>query len=192
MSANLMEAISSKQLRRALETTSMWPNLMRKVLSHGLWLFGTSSDRMTIYIDGWYDNACERFTLDIGKTQYIAFDENSQGGWAAAPGYTIPIDNAGSYASTWGEFDFGSTTNAGWSGFDVSTIAAQAGNKQVLGMKVRDTISGTCSSISPNATKVENAYTFQDRKIDGIGGKLRAGPVRLAVTLGYELEEPLE
>lgn len=29
-----------------------------------------------------------------------AFDENSQGGWAAAPGFSIPIDSYGGYAST--------------------------------------------------------------------------------------------
>lgn len=138
-------------------------------------------------LDGWYGNECERFTLEKGKTQYIAFDENSQGGWAAAPGYSIPLDDYGGYASTWGEFDFGSIRNSGWSGFDVSAIAAQASKKQFHGMKICDNITGTCSSISSNARNVDNAYTFDDRMIDGIGGNLPAGPVSLAVVLGYEV-----
>lgn len=136
--------------------------------------------------DGWYGNACERFTLEDGKTQHIAFDENSQGGWAAAPGYTIPVDDYGGYASTWGEFDFGSTINSGWSGFDVSAIAAQASNKQVHGMSICDSATGTCSSISSNGRNANNAYTFDVRKVDGIGVILPAGPVYLAVMLEYE------
>jgi hypothetical protein len=76
-------------------------------------------------LDGWYGRACKMFSLAPGETRYIAFEENSQGGWAAAAGTSIPTDSYGGYASTWGEFDFGSSINSGWSGFDVSAIAAQ-------------------------------------------------------------------
>ncbi|KAJ5675484.1 Allergen [Penicillium macrosclerotiorum] len=126
--------------------------------------------------DGWYGNACERLTLKDGKTQHIAFDENSQGGWAAAPGYTIPIDDYEGYASTWGGFDFGSTKNSGWSGFDVSAIAAQASNNKSMVW---------ASVILPR----EPAHLFPQMEVttvDGIGGILPAGPVSLAVMLGYE------
>lgn len=140
-------------------------------------------------LGGWFGHGCLEFTLDNGQTQRVAFDEDSQGGWAAAPGYTIPTDNTGGYASTWGEFDFGSTINSGWSGFDVSAIVAQAGNMHVQGMKICDTISGACSSIAPNATQVTNAYTLKDKEVDGIGGNLPAGPVSLVVVLGYPGEE---
>ncbi|KAJ5240378.1 uncharacterized protein N7469_001969 [Penicillium citrinum] len=120
-------------------------------------------------LDGWYGNACQTFTLKDGKAQHIAFDENSQGGWAAAPGYTIPVDDYG-----------------GWSGFDVSAIAAQASNKQVHGMSICDSATGTCSSISSNGRNAKNAYTFDVRTVDGIGVILPAGPVYLAVMLEYE------
>ncbi|KAJ5295062.1 hypothetical protein PENANT_c037G05396 [Penicillium antarcticum] len=156
---------------------------------------GSSTDDWTVAIfnkygpdgkmDGWYGNACNTFTLAAGETKYIAFDDDSQGGWAAASGSTIPTDSAGGYASTWGEFDFGSTTNNDWSGFDVSAIAAQNAGLTVDGMKICDALGGTCSSISPNAAVVDNAYTSAETDIGGIGGNISGGAVRLAVTIDY-------
>ncbi|KAJ5522932.1 hypothetical protein N7494_013246 [Penicillium frequentans] len=55
-------------------------------------------DRM----DGWYGNACHHFTLMSGEVKFFAFMNNSQGGFAAAQGSTIPTDSNGGYASTWG------------------------------------------------------------------------------------------
>ncbi|KAJ5152787.1 uncharacterized protein N7482_009265 [Penicillium canariense] len=136
-------------------------------------------------MDGWYGNACRTFTLAAGATTYIAFDEDSQGGWAASPGSTIPTDSNGGYAATWGEFDFGSTTNSEWSGFDVSAIAAQNAGLTVQGMQICDAIGGTCSSITPNAATVSNAYTTAETDVGGIGGNLAAGPVRLAVIIDF-------
>jgi hypothetical protein len=134
---------------------------------------------------GWYGNACLTFTLAAGETKYVAFDDDSQGGWAAASGSTIPTDSAGGYASTWGEFDFGSTTNNDWSGFDVSAIAAQNAGLTVDGMKICDALGGTCSSITANAGVVDNAYTSAETDVGGIGGNISDGPVRLAVTIDY-------
>lgn len=64
-------------------------------------------------LSGWYGHSCKMFTLTPGEYRYIAIDEDSQGGWAAAPGVSIPLDSQGGYASTWGEFDFGSSINSG-------------------------------------------------------------------------------
>lgn len=137
-------------------------------------------------MDGWYGNACMNFTLSSGQTRYIAFDTDSQGGWAAAEGSTIPTDSYGAYASTWGEFDFGSTTNDGWSGFDVSAIEAQDADLTVQGMKICDALdSSICSSITTDAGTVDNAYTSDESSVGGIGGNLSSGPVRLAVTIDY-------
>lgn len=97
-------------------------------------------------LGGWYGNACERFNLAAGQTYYVAFDEDSQGGWAAARGSNIPLDEHGGYASIWGEFDFGSNVNHGWSGFDVSAIAAQNASLEVQGMKVCDVDNRICSA----------------------------------------------
>jgi hypothetical protein len=136
-------------------------------------------------MDGWYGNACHSFTLAAGATKYYAFDTDSQGGWTAAKG-SIPTNDYGSYASTWGEFDFGSTANDGWSGFDVSAIQAQNAGLTVQGMKICSALSdGTCSSITTGAGTVDNAYTAALASEGGIGGNLVAGAVRLAVTLDY-------
>jgi hypothetical protein len=136
-------------------------------------------------MDGWYGNACHNFTVAAGETIYYAFDTDSQGGWTAHQG-SIPTNDYGSYASTWGEFDFGSTTNDGWSGFDVSAITAQEADMSVQGMKICSKIrSTTCSSITTGAGTVSNAYTSDLADEGGIGGNLSAGPIRLAVTLDY-------
>ncbi|KAJ6111555.1 hypothetical protein N7523_007616 [Penicillium sp. IBT 18751x] len=137
-------------------------------------------------MDGWYGNACQSFTLSPGATVYIAFDDDSQGGWAAAEGSSIPTDSDGGYAATWGEFDFGSTTNNGWSGFDVSEIQAVNAGFSVQGMKICDAIGGTCSSITTGGGSVDNAYTPAETAVGGIGGNLASGNgVRLAVTIDY-------
>ncbi|CAI7609155.1 unnamed protein product [Penicillium glandicola] len=148
---------------------------------------GSNTDDWTVAIfnkygsdgtmDGWYGNACHTFTLAAGETVYIAFDEDSNGGWAAASGTTIPTDTNGGYASTWGEFDFGSTTNSGWSGFDVSAIAAQNAGLTVSGMQICDALGSTCSSITADAATVDNAYTSAETDVGGIGGNLSSGPI---------------
>lgn len=51
-------------------------------------------------MDGWYNNACHSFTIAAGATKYYAFDADSQGGWTASKG-SIPLNEYGSYASTW-------------------------------------------------------------------------------------------
>ncbi|RHZ49211.1 putative allergen [Aspergillus thermomutatus] len=136
-------------------------------------------------MDGWYGNSALTLTLNAGETKYVAFDDDTDGGFAAAPG-SIPKDSNGGYASTWGEFDFGSAGNGGWSGFDVSAIQAQNAGLTVQGMKICDALGGTCSSITPNAASVSNAYTSAEAAVGGIGGNLSGGgPVRLAVVIDY-------
>lgn len=51
-------------------------------------------------LDGWYSHAYRSLNLTGGQTKTIAFDEISQGGWAAAPSGSLPIDSYGGYAST--------------------------------------------------------------------------------------------
>ena len=136
-------------------------------------------------MDGFYGKASTTFTLSPGDTKYYAVDADSQGGWAAASGSTVPTGNSGAYAATWGEFDFGSTTNTGWSGFDVSAIQAQNNGLEVQGMQICDAIGSTCSAITANAGTVNNAYTSAQTDVGGIGGNLASGPARLAVTIDY-------
>ncbi|CAG7953058.1 unnamed protein product [Penicillium nalgiovense] len=156
---------------------------------------GSNTDSWTVAIfnkygpdgkmTGWYGNACNTFTLAPGETKYVAFDEDTNGGFAAAKGSTIPTDSMGGYASTWGEFDFGSTTNNGWSGFDVSVIAAENAGMSIDGMKICDALGSVCSSVTKDAAVVDNAYTAAETAVGGIGANLGSGPVRLAVTIDY-------
>lgn len=135
---------------------------------------------------GWYGNSALTFELSAGDTKYVAFDDDSRGGWAAASG-SIPTDNNGGYASTWGEFDFTSSSNGGWSGFDVSAITAQNAGLTVQGMSICDALGSTCSSITPDAASVDNAYTTAETDVGGVGGNLSGGgAVRLAVTIDYK------
>ena len=140
-------------------------------------------------MDGWYnDNASLKFSIAAGEAKYIAFASDSQGGWTAANTTSIPTDQWGSYAGTWGEFDFGSSKNKGWSGFDVSAIQAQNAKLEVQGMKVCSIIpSDICSYITWGANVVNNAYTSSNAQVGGIGGNLVPGPVRLVVNIDYDI-----
>ncbi|KAJ5580070.1 uncharacterized protein N7459_006055 [Penicillium hispanicum] len=163
---------------------------------HVLEFTGSNTDEWTVVVwnkigktgkmDGWYGNACHTFTIAAGEVKYLAFDEDTQSGFAAAKGSSIPTDKYGGYAATWGELDLGSTINSGWSGFDVSAIQAQNADLEVQGMRMCSKYnSEVCSSITSGAGSVNNAYTAALAKEDGIGGNLVAGPVRIAVTLDY-------
>ncbi|CAI7660799.1 unnamed protein product [Penicillium glandicola] len=139
-------------------------------------------DKMT----GWYGNSALTFTLAPGETRYVAFDEDSEGAWAAAPGDHLPTDQAGGYSSTWGEFTFGDGENQGWSGWDVSAIQAQIANQHVQGMSICQADGKKCSIITPDAEKVVDAYTESKKHLNGIGGSTGPGPVRLNVVLDYQ------
>lgn len=134
---------------------------------------------------GWYGNSALTFELGPGDTKYVAFADDSQGGFAAAQG-SLPTDQSGGWAATWGEFDFKSAGNGGWSGFDVSAIMAQKAGLEVQGMQMCDVLGGTCSSITANAGSVDNAYTSAETAADGIGGNINSeGAIRLATVIGY-------
>ncbi|KAL4772242.1 hypothetical protein BDW60DRAFT_187693 [Aspergillus nidulans var. acristatus] len=138
-------------------------------------------------MDGWFGHSALKLTLNSGETKYVAFDEDTNGGFAAAPGSDVPLDPGGGYATTWGEFDFGSGGNKGWSGFDVSAITAQAAGMTVQGMKICEEVSGTCSSITPDAAQVHNAYTKAETDVGGIGGNIQQDRrIVLDVTIDYQ------
>jgi hypothetical protein len=136
-------------------------------------------------LTGWYGNSALTFTVAPGESKFVALDDNSQGGWGAAAG-ELPTDKFGGYASTWGEFDFGSDINGGFSGWDVSAIKAQAAGMEVQGMKICHHTGDKCSTITPSASMVDNAYTLDLAGIGGIGGKTSKGPVRLQADVGFD------
>jgi hypothetical protein len=57
-------------------------------------------------------------------------------GLASAPGSSTPVDRNGSYAATWGEFDFGSAINFGRSDCVASSIAAEKAGFEVHSMRI--------------------------------------------------------
>lgn len=138
-------------------------------------------------MDGWYGHAAESFILAPGETRYVAFDEDSEGAWGAAPGTNgLPKDSWGGFTSTWGEFSFGDQENNGWSGWDVSAIQAQVAHQDVQGMRICEADGKGCSVITPQAGKVIDAYTEDKKHHDGIGGAAAPGPVRLVVDVDYQ------
>ncbi|KAJ6167121.1 Allergen Asp f 4 [Penicillium chermesinum] len=138
-------------------------------------------------MDGWYGHSALQFVLAPGETRYVAFDEDSEGAWSAAPGTKgVPRDQWGGYISTWGEFSFGDQENDGWSGWDVSAIQTQIAHGPVEGMRICMADGKGCSIITPGAERVVDAYTAAKRHHDGIGGAASPGPVRLTVDLDYK------
>lgn len=135
-------------------------------------------------MNGWYQgNEALRSVFQPGEVKYVAFDADSQGGWGAFKGDKAPTDHWGGYACTWGEFDFGSIVNGGKSGWDVSAIQAQNAGLDVQGMSICDHNNQKCSSITKALKEVLNAYTSNLAGVNGIGGSLDKGPVRLIVNL---------
>jgi hypothetical protein len=137
-------------------------------------------------MDGfWKPNAALTFSLAKGAVKYVAIDDNSQGGWAAAQG-DIPTTNFGQYASTWGEFDMSNERNKGWSGYDVSCIIAQLNDLDILGMRICDHAGDDCSYIGSGLLGgLLHAYTSADQGDKTLAVQKAPGPIRLVVDLDY-------
>lgn len=135
-------------------------------------------------MDGFFNpNKALSMTLSPGEIKYVAFDEESTGGWAAYPGDDTPLSEYGSYAATWGEFTMRAKPNfASW---DVSCIQAQNAGKTVQGMKICTHDGQGCSSMSNGMGNVNNAYTSAETDINGIGGNVLVDALRLVVNLDY-------
>ncbi|KAJ5289932.1 uncharacterized protein N7443_010185 [Penicillium atrosanguineum] len=137
-------------------------------------------------MDGfWKPNAALSFTLEKGEVKYVAVDDNSQGGWAAAPGEDIPTTNFGQYAATWGEFDMSSEKNEYYSGWDVSCIIAELNGLDIQGMRICNHMGGDCSYIGKGLVGLLSAYTSADQGNDHLAIAQAPGAVRLVVTLDY-------
>ncbi|KAJ5132267.1 hypothetical protein N7448_006425 [Penicillium atrosanguineum] len=135
-------------------------------------------------MDGFFNpNKALSMTLSPGEIKYVAFDEESTGGWAAFEGDDTPLSEYGSYAATWGEFTMRGRPNfASW---DVSCIQAQNAGKSIQGMKICTHDGQGCSSMGNGASGVNNAYTSAETDINGIGGNVLVDALRLVVNLDY-------
>lgn len=131
-------------------------------------------------IDGFW-HAPVSFKLAPGESQTVAYDENTQGFCAFAPG-SVPKTSFGEYAGSWVEYDFGSERNNKWSGADCSSLVAVSENMDIPGCQVCD--SSVCSTIYPGGAG-DNAFTAGTADKDGLGLNIPAGPVQLNVKVGY-------
>lgn len=135
-------------------------------------------------LDGFFTpNQALSITLAPGEVKYVAFDEESTGGWAAYKGQSTPLSSYGSYAATWGEFTMRAAPN--FSSWDVSCIQAQNAGMPIQGMKICTHDGQGCSSITNNMGSVQNAYTSAQTAINGIGGNVMVPALRLLVNLDY-------
>lgn len=168
---------------------------MASKYKHVLRFEGSKSDTWSVIVwntygpngkmDGfWKPNKALSFEIEKGQTKYIAIDDNSQGGWAAAPG-DIPTSKIGQYASTWGEFDMSNEKNDDYSGWDVSCIIAQLADLQVQGMQICNHLGEKCSRIGKGLLGLLNAYTKADQGNPSLAVSQGPGPVRLVVHLDF-------
>ncbi len=132
-------------------------------------------------IDGFWYSATS-FSISPGATQYVAFESNTQGACAFAPG-SVPKTPSGEWSGTWVEFDFDNASNNGWSGADCSSLVAQANSQTVYGCQVCNS-ANTCSSILPGGAGT-NAYTAGLEDASGIGINQVPGSFSLNVAVGF-------
>lgn len=131
-------------------------------------------------INGFFSgNEADTFTLAAGSSQYIAFDKNSQGGMCCAEG-SIALTSYGEFNCPWLEFDFGSTKNSDYSGFDASALV-EGSSGPWAPLKVCTEDNSVCSTLDGNGSGT-NAYLPGDEALDGIGGNLSPGNVSLIST----------
>lgn len=136
-------------------------------------------------MDSWFGKASHSFTIAAGETKYYAFDENTEGGWAAAEGSTMPTNTWGEYAATWGEITFGDIPNGNNSGYDVSAITAKSAGMTIQGMQIcSHTQNAACSVIMPGGTVSTHAWlTDTDANTAPV---LQPGAARLTVKIDYQ------
>lgn len=134
-------------------------------------------------IDGFFEgNQALNFDLPANGKRVLAADENTQGGCACGHG-SVPLTSHGGFASTWLEFDFGNTSNDGWSGADASCLVSAAYGLDIPGLNVCG--HNTCSTINPGGTGT-NAFLGGMEALDGLGLNIPPGKARLNVAVGYQ------
>ena len=109
-----------------------------------------------------------QFDLGAGESVALAFDENSQIGFAKDG----QRNQYGLLTTAWGEADFGDLRNQGWSGYDRSTIV-QGGNEGLLTI--------ACEGAK---TSSQHGNSFLSAAQTNAGGALPPGPAHLKTTIG--------
>ena len=131
-------------------------------------------------VNGFFGDGVTQFTLATGASQHVAFDTNTQGECMCAEGDSVPQSSVGQALGAWVEFSFGDSANSGWSGLDVSIIAAQAAGSSFP--SVAACVAGSCSSVNSDGT-TSNAYDSSNVNADGVGLNLVPGNISGQVTI---------
>ncbi|KKF92681.1 Allergen Asp f 4 [Ceratocystis platani] len=118
-------------------------------------------------VNGFWTSALT-FTISTGEKKCFAFDTNTQGGMACSAGSAVQTTSYGQLAGTWAEYDFGSDTNSGNSGSDVSVLVAQAYSQKFIGMSISNPSGTLCSWVKSDATNFQ-AYMKGMEDLDGVG-----------------------
>lgn len=136
-------------------------------------------------INGFFKGMGESVTISLpaGETASVAFDSNTQGACAFAPG-SLPASAEGCYQGTWAEFDFANASNNDWSGADCSALTSEDTGGKVVGCKLCDKDDKTCSTIYSDGTGV-NAYTAGTNDLDGVGLNTVPGAVTYYLDIGH-------
>ncbi|TPX08257.1 uncharacterized protein E0L32_001847 [Thyridium curvatum] len=135
-------------------------------------------------INGFFkNNEVHTFTIPANGEQWLAFDDDTQGGFCCSKGDAAATTSFGQYVCPWTEFDFGNTSNGGWSGFDASALVAGATGAAMDGLQV--CAKGTCSTLYQGGGG-QNAYLPGMEAEDGIGGNIAPGPLTLNVNVAFQ------
>lgn len=135
-------------------------------------------------INGFFKgNQAINFKLPGNGEAHVAFDKNSQVGCSCGPG-SVPLTSFGQFAGTWVEADFCNESNGGSSGYDASALVAGKYSLDVPGLQVCGS-RGSCSTINPGGTG-ENAYLKGMEDLDGVGGNVPPGPLKLTVKVDFQ------
>lgn len=111
-----------------------------------------------------------KFTIAPGGCQTLAFDENTQAAYSKDCGRDPGKGNVP--MCPWAEVDFGNQGNGGWSGYDVSTIAAGP-NTGKMNIK--------CDGAKTSSDS-ENGWTAAQQADMGAGGSKPPGEVHFQTT----------
>lgn len=128
------------------------------------------------------------FTVDANSEQWLAFDEDTQGGVMCTDKDDWPTNNIGLPTVTWAELDCGNAKNDRWSGWDASgltpfdygqpcTALKMCAYKLPKSAEAFFDKSMLCSTINAGmACDGTNAYTAGTNNKGGLGSKIAAIP----------------
>ena len=137
-------------------------------------------------VNGFFNgNEVTSFDLKAGKEQWVAYDENTQGGaCCSCDGGGIPLTPLGQFKCPWAEFDYGNAKNQFHSGADASTIVNGVYGGPFFGLKITNPKTTTVSEVFLGGGG-KNAFLPGDEFKDGLGHNDVPGPTSYDFDFGF-------